>query len=82
MLFPNWVKPSDSEPPPLLVYKVCCGVNNMTNVWDTSNNETLVMVIPQLAQLLVRWLAGYDTVFEAGGEDRFDFVKSSVTSYC
>ena len=22
-LFPNWVKPSDAEPPPLLVYKWC-----------------------------------------------------------
>lgn len=22
-LFPNWVKPADSEPPPLLVYKWC-----------------------------------------------------------
>ncbi|EEQ97873.1 pre-mRNA splicing factor prp8, putative, partial [Perkinsus marinus ATCC 50983] len=51
MLFPNWVKPSDSEPPPLLVYKVCCGVNNMTNVWDTSNNETLVMVTTQYSKL-------------------------------
>lgn len=22
-LFPNWIKPSDNEPPPLLVYKWC-----------------------------------------------------------
>jgi pre-mRNA-processing factor 8 len=22
-LFPNWIKPADSEPPPLLVYKWC-----------------------------------------------------------
>ncbi len=22
-LFPSWIKPSDSEPPPLLVYKWC-----------------------------------------------------------
>ena len=25
-LFPSWIKPSDSEPPPLLVYKWCQGV--------------------------------------------------------
>ena len=24
-LFPNWVKPADAEPPPLLVYKWCAG---------------------------------------------------------
>ena len=35
-LFPNWVKPSDSEPPPLLVYKWCQGINNLTDVWETS----------------------------------------------
>lgn len=29
LLFPNWVKPSDIEPPPLLVYKWCTGINNM-----------------------------------------------------
>ena len=37
-LFPNWVKPSDAEPPPILVYKWCQGVNNLTDVWDTSQN--------------------------------------------
>jgi pre-mRNA-processing factor 8 len=37
-LFPNWVKPSDSEPPPLLVYKWCQGLNNLTDVWDTTQN--------------------------------------------
>ena len=31
-LFPSWIKPSDSEPPPLLVYKWCqvrgqCGMS-------------------------------------------------------
>lgn len=34
-LFPNWIKPSDSEPPPLLVYKWCQGINNLHGVWDT-----------------------------------------------
>ena len=32
-LFPNWVKPADTEPAPLLVYKWCQGVNNLTDVW-------------------------------------------------
>lgn len=25
-LFPPWIKPSDTEPPPLLVYKWCQGI--------------------------------------------------------
>jgi pre-mRNA-processing factor 8 len=43
-LFPNWIKPSDSEPPPLLVYKWCQGINNLTDVWDTSHGECVVML--------------------------------------
>lgn len=35
-LFPNWIKPADSEPPPLLVYKWCQGINNLHGAWDTS----------------------------------------------
>ncbi|UKK01357.1 Prp8 protein [Theileria orientalis] len=38
-LFPNWAKPSDSEPAPLLVYKVCQGINNFTNVWDNYSED-------------------------------------------
>lgn len=43
-LFPNWVKPSDSEPPPLLVYKWCQGLNNLTDVWDTTQNQSVVLM--------------------------------------
>eukprot|EP01012_Entosiphon_sulcatum_P022057 TRINITY_DN2696_c0_g1_i1.p1 TRINITY_DN2696_c0_g1~~TRINITY_DN2696_c0_g1_i1.p1 ORF type:complete len:2331 (+),score=635.10 TRINITY_DN2696_c0_g1_i1:51-7043(+) len=43
-LFPNWVKPADSEPPPLLVYKWCQGVNNLTDIWNTSTGECVVVV--------------------------------------
>jgi len=44
-LFPNWVKPADSEPPPLLVYKWCQGVNNLENIWDVDENgESVVLV--------------------------------------
>ncbi|ODQ79585.1 hypothetical protein BABINDRAFT_171747 [Babjeviella inositovora NRRL Y-12698] len=43
-LFPNWVKPSDTEIPPLLVYKWCQGINNLENVWDTSHGECNVML--------------------------------------
>jgi len=43
-LFPSWVKPSDSEPPPLLVYKWCQGINNLTDVWDTSDGQCNVLL--------------------------------------
>jgi len=43
-LLPNWVKPADTEPAPLLVYKWCLGVNNLADVWDTSNGECVVCV--------------------------------------
>ena len=43
-LFPNWVKPADLEPPPLLTYKWCQGINNLQNVWDTSEGECVVMM--------------------------------------
>jgi len=43
-LFPTWVKPADTEPPPLLVYKWCQGVNNLQDVWDTSEGECNVML--------------------------------------
>lgn len=43
-LFPNWVKPSDAEIPPLLVYKWCQGINNLNEVWDTSKGQSNVML--------------------------------------
>jgi pre-mRNA-processing factor 8 len=42
-LFPNWIKPSDDEIPPLLVYKWCQGINNVNQVWDTSHGQSNVM---------------------------------------
>ena len=50
-LFPNWIKPSDSEPPPLLVYKWCQGINNLTDIWDTSEGETVVMMETVLSRV-------------------------------
>ncbi|KAL8138631.1 hypothetical protein V2J09_004632 [Rumex salicifolius] len=43
-LFPNWVKPADTEPPPLLVYKWCQGINNLQGVWDTGDGQCVVML--------------------------------------
>ena len=43
-LFPNWVKPADSEPPPFLVYKWCNGINNLDNIWATDNGECVVLM--------------------------------------
>ena len=50
-LFPNWVKPADTEPPPLLVYKWCQGVNNLEEVWDTANGEANVMIETQFEKV-------------------------------
>ncbi|EKX45108.1 hypothetical protein GUITHDRAFT_87243 [Guillardia theta CCMP2712] len=50
-LFPNWVKPADTEPPPLLVYKWCQGVNNLEDVWDYSNGEANVMIETQFEKV-------------------------------
>jgi len=43
-LFPNWIKPADSEPPPHLVYKWCQGINNLTDIWDTSEGQCVVLL--------------------------------------
>ncbi|KAG8802728.1 pre-mRNA-splicing factor 8 [Serendipita sp. 411] len=43
-LFPAWIKPADTEPPPLLVYKWCQGINNLTDIWETSEGECNVMI--------------------------------------
>ena len=47
-LFPNWVKPSDTEPPPLLLYKWCQGINNLEDIWETKNGECVVMMETKL----------------------------------
>jgi pre-mRNA-processing factor 8 len=50
-LFPAWVKPADSEPAPLLVYKWCQGINNLTRVWETDEGECVVMMQAPLEKL-------------------------------
>jgi len=50
-LFPSWIKPSDSEVPPLLVYKWAQGINNLGKVWETENGECNVMIETQLSKV-------------------------------
>jgi len=50
-LFPNWVKPSDSEPPPLLCYKWCQGINNLEDIWQTNENESVVLLQTQFEKM-------------------------------
>ncbi|KAJ1673694.1 pre-mRNA-splicing factor 8, partial [Spiromyces aspiralis] len=50
-LFPAWIKPSDSEPPPLLVYKWCQGINNLDGVWNISKNQCNVMFQSKLSRV-------------------------------
>jgi pre-mRNA-processing factor 8 len=50
-LFPAWIKPSDSEVPPLLTYKWAQGINNLTKVWETEEGECNVMIETQLSKI-------------------------------
>ncbi|KIH90499.1 pre-mRNA-processing factor 8 [Sporothrix brasiliensis 5110] len=50
-LFPAWIKPSDSEVPPLLVYKWTQGINNLQNVWETADGECDVLIETQLSKV-------------------------------
>ncbi|EGX48544.1 pre-mRNA-splicing factor 8, variant 2 [Orbilia oligospora] len=50
-LFPNWIKPSDSEVPPLLVYKWTQGINNLKDVWETKDGECNVLLETQLSKV-------------------------------
>ncbi|KAG1808408.1 NUC071 domain-containing protein [Suillus subaureus] len=43
-LFPAWIKPANMEPPLLLVYKWCQGINNLTDIWEMSEGECNVMM--------------------------------------
>ncbi|KAI1168574.1 pre-mRNA processing splicing factor 8 [Nemania serpens] len=50
-LFPAWIKPSDSEVPPLLVYKWAQGINNLDKVWETTDGECDVMIETELSKV-------------------------------
>ncbi|KAK4200505.1 NUC071 domain-containing protein [Triangularia verruculosa] len=50
-LFPAWIKPSDSEVPPLLVYKWAQGINNLDRVWETADGECNVMIETSLSKV-------------------------------
>ncbi|TKW57135.1 Pre-mRNA-processing-splicing factor 8 [Colletotrichum tanaceti] len=50
-LFPAWIKPSDSEVPPLLTYKWAQGINNLDKVWETENGECNVMIETELSKV-------------------------------
>ena len=50
-LFPAWIKPSDQEPPPLLVYKWCNGVNNLHDIWSTQDGACDVLMETSLSKV-------------------------------
>lgn len=50
-LFPAWIKPSDSEVPPLLTYKWAQGINNLDKVWESQDGECNVMIETQLSKV-------------------------------
>ncbi|KAI0795323.1 NUC071 domain-containing protein [Irpex lacteus] len=48
---PAWIKPADTEPPPLLVYKWCQGINNLNDIWETSEGECNVLMETVLSKV-------------------------------
>lgn len=50
-LFPAWIKPSDSEVPPLLTYKWAQGINNLNGVWESDEGQCNVMIETQLSKV-------------------------------
>ncbi|KAH1004184.1 hypothetical protein HUJ04_003975 [Dendroctonus ponderosae] len=50
-LFPPWIKPADTEPPPLLVYKWCQGINNLQDVWEVNEGECNVLLESKFEKL-------------------------------
>jgi hypothetical protein len=50
-LFPAWVKPTDAEPLPMLNLKFATGINNLTDIWDTSRGESVVLVQTRLDRM-------------------------------
>jgi len=50
-LFPNWVKPSDAEPPPLLVYKWATAINNVSDVWQSEDGGATVHLQAPLSRM-------------------------------
>lgn len=50
-LFPPWIKPSDAEPPPLLAFKWCQGINNLQDIWDTTEGQCVVMMQSQFEKM-------------------------------
>lgn len=51
MQYANATQPSDSEPPPLLVYKWSQGINNLSDVWETNAGECVVMLETKLEKV-------------------------------
>jgi hypothetical protein len=41
----------DTEPPPLLVYKWCQGINNLNEIWETSEGECNVLMETVLSKV-------------------------------
>ncbi|KAF3051224.1 pre-mRNA-splicing factor 8 [Didymella keratinophila] len=50
-LFPAWIKPSDSEVPPLLTYKWAQGINNLDQVWEHEDGQCNVLIETQLSKV-------------------------------
>ncbi|KAJ8731216.1 hypothetical protein PYW07_004380 [Mythimna separata] len=50
-LLPPWVKPADTEPSPLLVYKWCQGINNLQDVWEVGEGECNVLLESRFEKL-------------------------------
>lgn len=49
-LFPPWIKPADTEPPPLLTYKWCQGQSSACVIFTTTFKQFIVRVCLSMEQ--------------------------------
>ncbi|CAF4576253.1 unnamed protein product [Rotaria socialis] len=72
-LLPAWINAADSEPPPLLVYKWCHGINNLQDIWDTNEGLQRASDMTGLPQTFNDFLTFQEVIIE---------IEHPIRLYC
>ncbi|CAF3339049.1 unnamed protein product [Rotaria socialis] len=72
-LLPAWINAADSEPPPLLVYKWCHGINNLQDIWDTNEGLQRASDMTGLPQTSNDFLTFQEVIIE---------IEHPIRLYC